>query len=63
MCNVRGSSRVVLSAVAILFLAGGRAGADMIFSTLGDGDSYDTGGGWQIGKFFDFPGFDNICAG
>lgn|GEM_PF-1805930 len=50
MNDARRISRIAHLAAAVLFLAVGRAGADMIFSTFGSsGDSYDRDSGWGIG--------------
>jgi hypothetical protein len=49
MCSTHGRSRSALIVTAILFVAAGQAGAAVVYSTFGPGDSYDTSTGWTIG--------------
>jgi hypothetical protein len=62
MSSVCGSCRIVLIAVGIVFLAGGQAGATVLFNTFGPGDSYTTYAGWVLGVGFPWPG-NNITQG
>jgi len=58
---MRGNSRTVLIVAAILFIAAGQAGADVLFNTFGPGDSYQTAIGWTIGLPPGTP--DNFAQG
>lgn len=64
MCNARYNSRICLIAAAVLFIASGQAGADMVFSTLPDDNSYvadrgyQVGGDLMVGSHFSFTGPD-----
>jgi len=49
MSNRRGNPKIVRTVVPILFIAVGQAGAHIVFSNLGPGDSYQTGCGWTVG--------------
>lgn len=51
MSSTRGRSRIILITATILFVAAGQAGASVIYSTFGPGDSYDPGLGGTLGGF------------
>ena len=51
MSSTRGSSRIILIAATVVFIAAGQAGASVIFSTFGPGDSYDPSWGGTLGGF------------
>jgi len=51
MSSTGGRSRIILITAIILVIATGQAGASVIFSNFGPGDSYDTSVGGTLGGF------------
>jgi hypothetical protein len=60
MGSMRGSSKAILIAMVILFVAGGQAGAAVLFNTFGSGNSYNLNSGSPVGLV---PGFGNVAEG